>query len=804
MSELWRDLRWAFRGLTKRPGFAVVAVLTLALGIGATTAIFTVVRGVLLEPLPYPEPDRLVVIQEKNPSAGFPRFAISPLNFRDYREMSTSFEAMAARSGTSLALASEDGSAARNLDGREVTWEYLQVMGFPPELGRDFTPEDDQAGARPVVILSHGLWRDLGGDPSLIGQTLRIEGRAVEVIGVLPADFPRDVDALVPMAIDYEETGRGSHYWIAFGRLEEGVSLETARAELENVAAQLEASYPDSNTGWSALVDPLHERTVEDVETALWILLAAVAFVLLIACANVANLTLVRLASREREMALHSALGAGRWRLLRVQMVESLLLALAAAALGVALAERGTAWLVALNADQIPRSTEIGLDPGVLVFALAAAVGSALLFGLLPALQASKVDLAGTLKEGGRGQAGGRRGQRVRAALVLSEVALALVLLVGAGLLLQSFARLSGVEPGFDLEKVWTANLSLPETAYPEREDRIAFFERFFEEAAALPGVESASAVFPMPLSGNNWINALYIEGEPIPEPNQEHNAHMQFIGPDALETMGLTLVRGRSIERSDHAEAERVILVNESAAKRYWPGEDPLGKRLTFGRPDDEETTWNTVIGVVADAHYTTLDTAPPETVYASMLQAGFSFTTLALSTAGDPASLAGPLRALVAELDRDLALEGEQTGESLLANSVAAPRFNAALLALFAGLALALAAIGIFGVVSYTVAQELRELGVRMALGARARQIVGLVLAKGLRPVAAGIVVGLVSAFAAARLLESLVYGVSVADLGTYALVAGVLAAVAALACLVPALRATRIDPAEILRDE
>ncbi len=802
MSELWRDSRRALRSLYRSPGFTVVSVVTLALGIGATTAIYTVVKSVMLEPLPYPRPERMVLIQEKNPEAGFPRFSISPLNFRDYRAMSTSFEAMAARTGTDLALAGDDGGLARQLSGRAVTFEFLRVFGVAPKLGRDFSEDDDQPGAARVIILSHGLWQDLGADPGLVGRDLRVDGEPTRVIGVLPPDLFPSTDALVPLAVDYEDSGRGAHWLIGFGRLKDDVTAEGARRELETVAANLAETYPDSNTGWGAIVDPLHARVVEGIQTALWVLLAAVGLVLLIACTNVANLTLARVATRQRETALRSALGAGRWRLLGEQLVESLLLALAAGVAGVVLARYGTAWLVALNADDIPRSETIALDGGVLGFALAVTLATALLFGLLPAWRAVRGDLAGELKEGGRNQAGG--GVRLRSALVLAEVALALVLLVGSGLLIRTFGQLLDVEPGFDPDPAWIAGVSLPDTAYEDEAQRVAFYRRLLEETAALPGVTHAATVMPLPLSGSDWINTTYLEGEPIPEPNKEHHANIRFVSPGYFASLGIPLAAGRDFTFADDADAAPALVVNRSAAEHFWPDDDALGKRISFGRPDDEEVRWYTVVGIVGDVRHGSLEKTVQPAFYRAVLQDTPSFASIVLRTAGDPAALAGPLRSLVQGLDPDLPLVEEQRGRDLIASSLAEPRFNATLLTVFAALALVLAAIGVFGVVSYLVTLRQRELGVRFALGARGRQIVSLVLGQGLRPVWGGIGLGLLGAFAASRLLSSLVYGISVADPATYALVGALLAAVAVLACLIPALRATRVDPMEILREE
>lgn len=804
MIDFWQSLRHTVLRLLKSPGFTVVAVLTLTLGIGATTAIYTVVQNVLLEPLPYPQAERIVVIQEKNPEAGFPRFSISPLNFRDYRALSSSFEAMAARTGAGLALTGRGDGPARRLSGRAVTSDFLRVFGLAPLHGRDFTPEDDRPGAPPVVILSHQLWQELGAGEDLLGRDLRLDGRPTTVVGVLPPGHFPGTDALVPAAFDYENISRGAHFLLGFGRLKAGVTVEEARRELETVAANLASEFPNSNHGWGAIVDPYKERVVENIRPALWTLVGAVAMVLLIACTNVANLSLARVASRQRETALRSALGAGRWRLVREQLGESVLVALVAGAAGVFLAERATAWLVTLEANPVPRSEAIGVDAGVLSVALGLAVASAVLFGLLPAVRSVRLDLGDALKDGDRGQAGDRRSLRLRSALVLGEVALAVVLLVASGLLIRTLTELLDVEAGFDPDPVWVAGLSLPDAPYDDDAKRAVFWQRLVEEAAALPGVSHASTVMPMPLSGSDYVLQFYLEGKPIPPPNQELNSDIRYVTPGYFETVGIPLLAGRDFTFADNADASAALVVNQSAVERFWGGAEALGKRISFGRPDNDDVTWFTVVGVVGDVHHGSLEEEAQPAFYRATLQDAPSFSTIVLNTSGDPAALAAPLRDLVRRLDPNLPLVREQRASDLVASSLAAPRFNATMLAIFAGLALVLAAVGVFGVVSYVVTQRHRELGVRVALGARSQQIVALVLGQGMRPVAAGIGLGIAGALVACLLLRRLVYGVGVWDPGTFAFVAVLLTAVAALACLIPALRATRVDPMAALREE
>ncbi|MDA8016110.1 MAG: ABC transporter permease [Thermoanaerobaculia bacterium] len=804
MYDLLNDLRIALRGLGQRPGFSLVAVLTLSLGIGATSAIYTVIQGVLLDPLGYPEPERLMVVQEKNPEAGFPRFSLSPLNYRDYRDMNSSFDHLAAATGASLAWSPDGGGPAQEWRARAVTHEFLEVFGVTPVVGRDFGPEDDQPGAPRTVMLSYELWQKLGGDPSIVDSDLLLDGETTRVVGVFPESLRAGREALIPLAMDWEEGGRGGHWLIGFGRLAEDVTVDGARADLERVAATLEAEYPDSNTGWGSIVDPLHERMVENVQSALWVLLGAVGVVLLIACANVANLTLTRLARQERDVAVRCALGAGRWRLLRQMVLESLVIALLAGGLGLILARYGIPVLIALDAGNLPRAESISIDGQVLGVSLVVTLLTALLFGLMPALSAARPDLTIAMKDGGRGHVGGRRGQNLRTTLVLGEVALALMLSIAAGLLVKSYGNLLSVDTGFDPEPLWTASVSLPDGSYGEDPQRVSFYERLLDEARALPGVEAAATVMPMPLSGSDYILTFNIEGRPTPEANQAPNANIRFVSDGYFDTLGIPLHRGRALSRSDRAEAELALVINESAAATFWPDEDPLNARITFGSPDDEEAEWYKIVGIAGNVRHSSLDGEPEPAIYRSVYQATPGFATVVLRTDGEPSALAGPLRGVVSRIDANLPLADEQSGGGYLTDAVAEPRFNATLLGVFAGLALLLAAVGVFGVISYTVAQQVREIGVRMALGAAVGHIVRWVVVRGFRPVAWGIAVGLAGAVVATRLLSSLVYGIPTVDVVTYLTVAAGLAAVALVACLLPALRASRVEPVAVLRDE
>jgi putative ABC transport system permease protein len=804
VDTIWKDIRFGLRTLARNPGTTLAALLALALGIGANTAIFSVVSGVMLEPLPYPEPDELMFVLEKNPELGFPRFSVSPHNFEDWRRESRSFTGLVAIDNTRMNLTG--GDQPESVQGVRVSADFFRVLGKEPVRGRGFRREEERLGSHRVAVISHGLWqRRFGSEPSAVGATLRLDGEPYTIVGIAPPgfDFPQERDLWVPLAFDMAQENRGGHYLLVLGRLADRVSEEQAQAEMDGIAARIARAYPDVQTGWGVEIVPLRELIVEDVRPALLILLVFVSFVLLIACANVANLLLARVASRERELAVRTALGAGRARLVRQMLTETMVLFLAGGALGLLLAFWGIRALLALDPDGIPRAQEIGLDGRVLAFTLLVSLLTGLLFGLVPALSAAGRQLAESLKEGGRAMAGGVRGRLMRNLLVLGQVALTLVLLVGAGLLIQSFSRLQAVDPGFRPEGVLTARVALPPAEYAEPARQIAFHQHLLERLQGLPGVESAATIFPLPLGESNMVLAFTVEGRPAPPPNEVPNTNVRGVSPDYFRVLGIALRQGRVFTHQDVQGSLPVVVVNETMAKKIWPGESPLGKRITFGDPA-QPGDWLTVVGVVADVRHQALNEEPGSEAYWPQYQQPFADASLVLRTSRDPASLADGVRQAVRSLDPNLPVDQIRTMEDRVAQSLAQSRFKMVLLTLFAGLALVLAAVGLYGVVSYSVAQRTHEIGIRMALGAERRNVLRLVVRQGMVVVLIGVAVGLAGAWYASRFLAGQVYGVSAKDPVTFLAVPLVLLAVALLANYLPARRATQVDPLVALRQE
>ncbi|MET0649708.1 MAG: ABC transporter permease [Pyrinomonadaceae bacterium] len=809
MRTLLQDVRYAVRTLLKSPGFASVAVLALALGIGANTAIFSVVKAVLLSPLPYPEPERLVWVRESNPGADIPDEPASAPNYNDWRTQVRSFDGIAAYANTALTL-TDGGGEPERIPAVSTSANFFQVVGVAPALGRGFLPEEETTGQNRVVVLSHGLWqRRFGASPQALGQTMTLSGNAYTVVGVAPADFkspvrgPKPPEMWVPIAFNFDNSRRRSDYLSVIGRLRAGSTVEQAQAELAALAARLEKEFPATNAGWTVTTQPLHERVVGNIRLALWVLMGLVGLLLLIACANVANLLLARAAARRLEIAVRSARGAGRGRLVRQRRTESVLLGLAGGGLGLILAAWGVELLVAMSPGNIPRLEEAGLDARVLAFTFGVSVLTGIVFGLLPALSASKTDLAESLKEGGsRGSTAGQSARRLRSTLVVAEIAITAVLLASAGLMIRSFRAIQSVDPGFSPERVMTFDFALPAARYKEEPQIANFAEQLMTRASAIPGVERAALVDALPLSGGGSVLSFVIEGRPALPPEKVQDAEVFVVTPEYFDVLGIGHVRGERLGEQHRAGTPDAIVVNETMARRYWPDEDPVGKRVNLGNP--ATNPWMTVVGVVRDTRHGGLDKEPYPQMYGPAAQFPRRAMTFVARTSADPATLVPALRRELAAVDKDLPLYNVRTMEQVLADSVSRRRFQMILVAAFAGVGLLLAAVGIYGVISYTVTQRSHEIGVRMALGARASDILKLVVGQGLGLTLAGVGLGLVASFALTRVLASLLYGVTATDPLTFACVSLAMLAVALLACVVPARRATKVDPMVALRYE
>ena len=811
MNTLWQDVRYGLRMLTKSPGFTAIAVLALALGIGANTAIFSVVNALLLRPLPYQDPDRLVVLWETNPnlSSVFLRThnEASPANFLDWQQQQTVFEQLAAFRWNDYNLTGS-GDAPEQLTGNPVTANMFDVLKVRPLIGRTFRPEESDPKSERVVMLSYRLWqRRFGGDPNIIGRSLTLNGNPHTVVGVMPADFefPAAFSELWTALRFANDTppARGAHFLYTRARLKPGVTLQQAQAELDTIAARLRQQYPDTNADRSVRLVSLHEDTIEFARTGRLSLLGAVGFVLLIACANVANLMLARATARHKEIAIRTALGASRWRVVRQLLTESVLLSLVVGGLGILLA----LWGVDLLLASVPKDfalfihgwNQIRLDRWVLAFTVAVSVGTGLLFGLVPALQASKTELNEALKEGGRTSAGHAR-RRFRGALVVLEVALALVLLVGAGLMLKSFMRLMDVRPGFDPHNVLTMYLSLPGARYEKPEQIISFYQQLIAHVAAQPGVEAAGVVNFLPMSGSGGTTAFIVEGRPAPKPGQYPEANSRVASPNYFKALRIPLVKGRVFTDGDRADTPRVALINETMAREVFGGEDPLGKVLRT--PDGQNPTQ--IVGVVSDVKHFGLDDAAEPYLYVPHTQSPASGMALVVRTTNEPTTLAAVVRREVQALDKDQPVYDVKNMEQRLAERTSPARLTSFLMGVFAALALVLAAVGIYGVVAYSVAQRTHEIGIRMALGAERRDILLLVVRQGMVLVGVGLALGLGASFLLMRWLASKLFQVSATDPSTFAGVALLLAAIALVACLVPARRATKVDPLVALRYE
>src|SRR5262245_58864670 len=798
MESFMQDLRFGVRMLMKRPGFTLIAALTLALGIGANTALFSVVNAALLRSLPYPQADRLVALWQGGQRGELGRMHVSPPELMDYRAEQRVFERLAAHTMADVNL-SGSGEPER-LRAAVVSADWFAALGAPPLSGRVFLPEEHQPGQNNAVVLSYGLWqRRFGGDEQALGRSVTLNGRARTVAGVMPAGFrfPAEADLWLPLAFTPEQLSPGQrprHYLTAIARCKGGVTLAQAQEDVRAIAGR----FPG---GINARLVGLREELVGKAKAPLYVLLAAVALVLLIACANVGGLLLARATSRQGEMAIRQAMGASRSRLLRQSLTESLLLAFIGGALGVLVAAWSKGLLTPLVAETLPHADEIRLDGYVLAFALGASTLTGLLFGLAPAWQAARTNLNETLKLGAPG-AGGASRQRARSLLVVSEIALAMLLLAGAGLFLRSFYRLSQVNPGFEPAKVLTADLALPFAQYDTNAKRAAFYQELAPRLAALPGVQSAGIVSDLPLSGMNADSSYTHDGVP---PDQQRrsppNADYRHCSPQYFNAIGIPLLRGRAFTEQDTSGAEPVAIVNETLARRIWPNEDAVGKRIAFFAPQGLEP-WRVVVGVVGDVKHRGLNLETRPEIYVPHAQAPTGTMTLVLRTTGDPLALVSALRGAVRALDADQPLFNLRRLEELRAASIAPQRLQMSLLGLFAAVALALAALGIYGVLAYAVSQRTHEIGIRLALGAQARDVSRLVVKQGMRLALLGVALGLLAAFALTRLLEKLLFGVSATDPMTFGAMTLLLIGVALVAGWVPARHPTKVDPLIALR--
>ena len=804
-------MRYALRTLLRSPGFTIVALLTLALGIGANTAIFSFVNGVLLRPLPYPDPHQIVMVWEKPPEGH--RNGISTLNFLDWKNQNNVFQYMAAKRYGSITLTGSGEPA--QLGAASVSAPYFDVFGIHAALGRTFAPDEDQTGKSGVVVLSHRLWQTrFGADPKILGRKLSLNGKPYTVIGVLPAHIPfdRSWDQIwTPLAFEPKDMTRDYHWFISFARLKPGVTLEKAQAEMDTIGARIAAAYPKSNKGWGVFVERFEDQAVDQqLRRSLYVLLAAVGAILLIGCANLANLTLARGTAREREIAVRAALGAGRWRLIQQLLAENLLVALAGGSFGLALGYgmmRGLKLM--LPQYYLPQEADIGIDLNILLFTLIVSVLTAILFGLAPALHATRVDLAASMKEGGRSSTSGSGRARLRSAFIVSEVALAFVLLSAAGLLIGSFYRLQKVDTGFDSTNVLTGGIPISRDRFAEPAALLQYMRQIGERLGGLPGVREVAFTNALPMQGWGDGMPFLIAGHEAVDVAHRPACFYKRVSTSYFRTLGIRLLRGRTFTGHDTAGAPPVLVINESMAQRYFKGEEPIGKRiliekLLFGQPGlGPEIAWE-VAGIVSDEQTGDLGDKKSAGVYVTYDQSPASDVNLVLRASGDPALLNSAIHAAIHEVDKNQPLSDVRTLDEIKSGSVMNDRLQTTLLAIFAGLALLLSAVGIYGVISYSVTQRTHELGIRAALGASRGGLLALVIRNGMTLALAGLAIGLVGSLALTRLLSSLLYGISPRDPVTLIAVGAILSGVAFLACYIPARRAAGIDPTIALRYE
>jgi putative ABC transport system permease protein len=809
MSTLLKDVRFALRMLWKQPGFTAVAVAAIALGVGANTTIFSVVDSLLLRPFSFAEPDRVFMLWERNQQSGYNRGSVAPANFLDLRALSATLEDVSAFRDASFNMS--EGEQPERVEGSVATASLFRVVGGRAALGRLFTAEEEQPGRERVVVISHALWqRRFGGDPGIVNRQITLDGQPHTVVGVMRDKFnfpPNSGDIWKPMAFDAETAGeRGNRYLRVLGRLKDGATVEQAEAELQTIGRRLEAQYPETNAGRDFRPEAIITNYTRGPRPFLLVLLGAVGFVLLLACANVANLLLVRGASRQKEIAIRMAMGAGRFRLVRQLLTESVVLAVLGGALGVVLA----VWGVALSAQGMPRSfaryipgwDDLSVNPRALLFTLGVSVLTGLVFGLAPALQATRLNFNESLKEGGR-TSGGHTRNRLRSGLVVAEITLSLVLLVGAGLMIRSFVELAKVEPGFDPSNVVVMDLSLAGDKYKEPQTRVEFFRQLVGRLQGLPGVERVGAASLIPLTRYNNSSAFTVEGRPPLPPGRETHAQWRSTSPTYLGAMNIPLRRGRYLaERDNREDAPRVVLINEAMARKHFENEEPLGRRLDFGGGAGEGL-WE-IVGVVGDVRHEGLEEAPEPEVYVAHAKSPARTMTVVLRATGDPAQLVGAAQGELRALDPQQPVFNVRTLDRVVREAIAPQKLATWMMGVFAGIALALAAIGLYAVMSYSVAQRTHEIGVRMALGAQRGDILRLVVRQGMILTFVGLGVGLAAAFLLTQGMSKVLYGVSATDPLTFGGISLLLALVSLAANYFPARRATRVDPMDALRYE
>jgi len=787
--------------LLRNPGVTIIAVVALALGIGANTAIFSVVNSVLLRSLPYTNPARLMMVREtKFPQ--FPEFSISPGNFLDWQKQNTSFETLAAINSTSFNLVTNDAEPER-LRGARVTAGAFEMLGVKPLQGSTFTDQEDQPGHEFVVIISESLWkRRFGNDPNIVGRSVTLSAAGYTIIGVMPSGFQfpdRETDLWTPIAFTARQAQpHGSHYLSVVGRLKQRVSISEADAELKTIAARLAEQYPSSNSGWSTSITPLQDYQIRNIKPGLIFLLGSVALVLLIACANVASLLLARATARQKEIAIRTALGASRGRVARQLLTESILVAFIGGTVGLLLAWWGLGSLLALAPAGLQQVKSVALDMRVLAFTLVVTLLTGVVFGLVPAIQASNPNLNDTLKEGGRGTTGGH--QRVRSSLVIIEVALALVLLVCSGLLIRSFVRLNEVDPGFNSKNALTADIVLPGRKYQNPDQYSSFFTQLLERLAVLPGVTEAGATQSLPIQ-EDFLVGFKIQGRPPAAPGEDRSTNYYAVTPGYFKSMGIPLIRGRLFTDQDNSKSQRVAVINETMARTYFADEDPIGKSIFLSQGPD---SFREIVGIVGDVKQYGLDQPSPLQTYEPYLQMPFSGMTVVVRTQGPPESLSDTIRQEVLAIDKEQPISRVRTLEQIISSSVQQQRFLMLLLGIFAGVAMILAAVGLYGVMSYAVTQRTHEIGIRMALGAGSGNVLRLIVGHGMMLALIGIAIGLVGSFAVTRVMSTLLFGISATDAITFVGIAVLLAGVALVSCLAPAYRAIKVDPMVALRHE